>query len=676
MPDKTKTSPDAALDKLCIDAIRVLSMDAVQKADSGHPGTPMALAPLAYVLWTRHLRYNPANPDWINRDRFVLSAGHASMLLYSVLYLTGYEVSLDDIKSFRQWESKTPGHPEYGYTPGVETTTGPLGQGVGNSVGMAVAEAQLAAIFNRPRHDVIDHRTYFIASDGDVMEGVSHEASSFAGHLKLGKIIGFYDDNHITIEGDTALTFSDDTAKRYESYGWHLQRVDDANDLDALDAAIVAAQSVTDRPSLIVIRSQIGYGSPNKIDTAEAHGSPLGADEIELTKKALGYPSQEPFYVAPEALARWREMQERGAKLESEWQAGYDAWKKAHSADAAELERRLRGDLLDGWEDLIPSFTAENGSVASRAASGVVLNAIAPKLPELVGGSADLASSTNTIVKGSPSMSAENHAGRNFHFGIREHGMGAVMNGMAVHGGFIPYGATFLIFSDYMRPAVRLAAVMEQHVIYVYTHDSIGLGEDGPTHQPIEQLSTLRAVPGLTVIRPADASETAEAWRVALKQKGPVALVLTRQKLGFIDRTSHASAEGVAKGAYVLADATDGEPEVVLLSSGSEVALILEAREKLEAEGIRTRAVSMPSHELFAAQSAEYRDSVLPDGAMRVSIEAGHPMSWQRWVGSDGAAIGIERFGASAPYKEIYEHLGITVDGIVNTARQLLSNRS
>ncbi len=676
MPDKTKTSPDAALDKLCIDAIRVLSMDAVQKADSGHPGTPMALAPLAYVLWTRHLRYNPANPDWINRDRFVLSAGHASMLLYSVLYLTGYDVTLDDIKSFRQWESKTPGHPEYGYTPGVETTTGPLGQGVGNSVGMAVAEAQLAAIFNRPGHDVIDHRTYFIASDGDVMEGVSHEASSFAGHLNLGKIIGFYDDNHITIEGDTALTFSDDTAKRYESYGWHLQRVDDANDLDALDAAIVAAQAVTNRPSLIVVRSQIGYGSPNKVDTAEAHGSPLGPDEIELTKKALGYPSQEPFYVAPEALSRWREMRDRGARLESEWQAGYDAWKKAHSADAAELERRLRGDLLDGWEDLIPSFTAENGSVASRAASGVVLNAIAPKLPELVGGSADLASSTNTIVKGSPSMSAENHGGRNFHFGIREHGMGAVMNGMAVHGGFIPYGATFLIFSDYMRPAVRLASVMEQHVIYVYTHDSIGLGEDGPTHQPIEQLSTLRAIPGLTVIRPADASETAEAWRAALKQKGPVALVLTRQKLGFIDRSRHASAEGVRKGAYVLADSTGGEPQVVLLSSGSEVALILEAREKLETEGIRTRAVSMPSHEIFAAQSAEYRDSVLPRGAPRISIEAGHPMSWQRWVGSDGAAIGIERFGASAPYKEIYEHLGITVDGIVKTARRLLSSRA
>ena len=676
MPDTKKASPDAALDRLCIDAIRVLSMDAVQKADSGHPGTPMALAPLAYVLWTRHLRYNPANPEWMNRDRFVLSAGHASMLLYSVLYLTGYDVSLDDIKSFRQWESKTPGHPEYGYTPGVETTTGPLGQGVGNSVGMAVAEAQLAAVFNRPGHDVIDHRTYFIASDGDVMEGVSHEASSFAGHLRLGKIIGFYDDNHITIEGDTALTFSDDTAKRYESYGWHLQRVEDANDLDALDAAIVAAQAVTDRPSLIVVRSQIGYGSPNKIDTAEAHGSPLGADEIELTKNALGYPSQEPFYVAPEALARWREMRDRGARLESEWQTGYDDWKRAHSADAAELERRMRGELLDGWEDLIPSFTAENGSVASRAASGTVLNAIAPKLPELVGGSADLASSTNTIVKGSPSMSAENHAGRNFHFGIREHGMGAVMNGMAVHGGFIPYGATFLIFSDYMRPAVRLAAVMNQHVIYVYTHDSIGLDEDGPTHQPIEQLSTLRAIPGLTVIRPADASETAEAWRAALKQKGPVALVLTRQKLGFIDRSRHASADGVAKGAYVLADSTGGEPQIVLMSSGSEVALILEAWEKLEAEGVRARAVSMPSHEIFAAQSDEYRDSVLPRTGKRISIEAGHPMSWQRWVGSEGVAIGIERFGASAPYKEIYEHLGITVDGIVKTARQLLSNHS
>jgi len=666
MPEQT-----SKLDQLCIDAIRVLSMDAVQKADSGHPGTPMALAPLAYVLWTRHLRYNPANPDWIDRDRFVLSAGHASMLLYSVLYLTGYDLSLDDIKQFRQWESRTPGHPEYGYTPGVETTTGPLGQGVGNSVGMAIAESQLASLFNRPNHSIIDHHTYFIASDGDVMEGISHEASSYAGHLKLGKLIGFYDDNHITIEGNTDLTFSDDVAKRFEGYHWHVQRVEDANDLDALDKAIVAAKAVTDRPSLIVVRSHIGFGSPNKHDTAEAHGSPLGAEEIKLTKEALGYPSQEPFYVVPEALQRWRTMSARGAELEAEWSKRYDAYKSAHTADATELERRLRRNLLDGWEDLIPSFTAENGNVASRAASGVVLNAIAPKVPELVGGSADLASSTNTIVKNAPSFGPDDHSGRNFHFGIREHGMGAIMNGMSVHGGFIPYGATFLIFSDYMRPAVRLASIMNRHVIYVYTHDSIGLGEDGPTHQPIEQLSTLRAIPDFTLIRPADASETAEAWRAALKHDGPVALVLTRQKLGFIDRTKYASAKGVARGAYVLSDSPGGNPQVVLMSSGSEVALILEAQQKLEAEGIRARVVSMPSHELFAAQDDQYRASVLPPGVKRLSIEASHPMSWQRWVGSDGVTLGIQRFGASAPYKEIYEHLGLTVAKVVETAKQL-----
>jgi transketolase len=663
---------NSRLDQLCIDAIRVLAMDAVQKADSGHPGTPMALAPLAYVLWTRHLRYNPANPQWVDRDRFVLSAGHASMLLYSVLYLTGYELSLDDLKHFRQWESSTPGHPEYGYTPGVETTTGPLGQGLGNSVGMAIAESQLAAIFNRPDHSIVDHHTYFIASDGDIMEGISHEVSSYAGHLKLGKLIGFYDDNHITIEGNTELTFSDDTARRFEAYHWHVQRIEDANDLDALDKAIVAAKAVIDRPSLIVVRSHIGYGSPNKHDTAEAHGSPLGADEIKLTKEALGYPSLEPFYVAPEALERWRTMSDRGADLESDWQNRYDAYKATHPSDAAELERRLRGELLAGWEDLIPTFTADNGSVASRAASGSVLNAIAPKVPELVGGSADLASSTNTIVKGAPSLTPDDHSGRNFHFGIREHGMAAIMNGMSVHGGFIPYGATFLIFSDYMRPSVRLASIMNRHVIYVYTHDSIGLGEDGPTHQPIEQLSTLRAIPDFTLIRPADASETAEAWRTALKHNdGPVALVLTRQKLGFIDRTKYASAAGVAKGAYVLSDAPGGSPQVVLMSSGSEVALIIEAQQKLEAEGIRARVVSMPSHELFAAQSDQYRESVLPKGVKRLSIEASHPMSWQRWVGEDGVAMGLHRFGASAPYKELYEHLGLTVAKVVETAKQL-----
>src|SRR5687767_11905069 len=673
VPAKKQSPSGRSLEDLCINAVRVLSMDAVQKADSGHPGTPMALAPLAYVLWTQHLRYNPADSAWLNRDRFVLSAGHASMLLYSVLYLTGYDVSLDDLKQFRQWESRTPGHPEYGYTDGVETTTGPLGQGMGNAIGMAVGEAHLAAVFNRDGHSIIDHHIYFIASDGDMMEGVSHEASSFAGHLLLGKLIGFYDDNHITIEGDTALTFGDDTARRYESYGWHTQRVEDANDLDALDAAIDAAKGVTDRPSLIVVRSHIGYGSPNKIDTAEAHGSPLGADEIRLTKEALGYPTHEPFYVAPEALENWRQMIDRGASLESEWQAKYDAYRNAHPGDAAELERRLEGRLLDGWEELIPSFTADNGAIASRAASGIVLNAIAPKVPELVGGSADLASSTNTIVKGAPTITPESYAGRNFHFGIREHGMGAVMNGMSVHGGFIPYGATFLIFSDYMRPSVRLASVMKRHVIYVYTHDSIGLGEDGPTHQPIEQLSTLRAIPGFTLIRPADASETAEAWRAALKHNGPVALVLTRQKLGFIDRTKHAAAAGLAKGAYVLADSPGGDPQVVLISTGSEVALILEAQLKLAAEGIRARAVSMPSHELFASQDAAYRDSVLPSGIKRIAIEAAHPMSWHRWVGDSGVTIGIDRFGASAPYKEIYEHLGLTVAKIVETAKRLVA---
>ncbi len=649
-------------------------MDAVQKADSGHPGTPMALAPLAYVLWTQHLRYNPADPNWLNRDRFVLSAGHASMLLYSVLYLTGYDLTLDDLKQFRQWESKTPGHPELGYTPGVETTTGPLGQGIGNSVGMAVAEAHMSAVFNRDQK-IIDHHVYFIASDGDMMEGVSHEAASFAGHTKLGKLIGFYDDNHITIEGDTALTFSDDTGARFEAYGWHVQHVADVNDLAALNRAIDAAKAETSKPSLIVVRSHIGYGSPNKHDTAEAHGSALGLDEITLTKKALGYPSLEPFYVAPEALNYWREAGKQRAKAEPGWKKIYDAYKAANPTLAKELERRLRGDLPDGWEETIPVFTAKDGNVASRAASGVVINAIAKKLPELMGGSADLASSTNTIIKGEPSFSAESYAGRNFHFGIREHGMGSIMNGMSLFGGIIPYGATFLIFSDYMRPPVRLACIMERHVIYVYTHDSIGLGEDGPTHQPIEQLSALRAIPHMTLIRPADASETAEAWRAALKHKGPVALVLTRQKLPFIDRSKYASASGLARGAYVLADTAGGAPQVVMMSSGSEVSLILEAQKKLEADGIRTRAVSMPSHELFARQDQAYRDSVLPKGVKRIAIEAAHPMSWYRWVGDDGVIIGLERFGASAPAPTIYEHFGITAERMVETAKKLVAKK-
>jgi transketolase len=650
-------------------------MDAVQKADSGHPGTPMALAPLAYALWTQHLRYNPSDPHWLNRDRFVLSAGHASMLLYSVLYLTGYDLTLDDIKQFRQWESKTPGHPEYGYTPGVETTTGPLGQGMGNAVGMAVAEAHMGAVFNRDQK-IIDHHVYFIASDGDMMEGLSHEAASFAGHVKLGKLIGFYDDNHITIEGDTALTFSDDTGLRFEAYGWHVQHVADVNDLPALNRAIDAAKAETSRPSLIVVRSHIGYGSPHKHDTAEAHGSPLGKEEIALTKKALNYPSEEPFWVAPEALRFWREAGKRHAKAQEDWQKDYDAYKKAHPGLEKELQRRFRGELPAGWEDSLPVFTAKDGNVASRAASGVVINAIAKKLPELMGGSADLASSTNTIIKGEPSFSADNYAGRNFHFGIREHGMGSIMNGMSLWGGIIPYGATFLIFSDYMRPPVRLACIMQRHLIYVYTHDSIGLGEDGPTHQPIEQLSALRAIPEITLIRPADASETTEAWRVALKHKeGPIALVLTRQKLSFIDRTKYGPASGLSRGAYVLADAPGGAPEIVLISSGSEVALILDAQKKLEADGIRARAVSMPSHEIFARQDQAYRDSILPKGVKRIAMEAAHPMSWYKWVGDDGVIIGLERFGASAPGPTIYEHLGITVDHIVQTAKQIIGKK-
>ena len=679
-PSESKTahaasSPsDAELQKLCINAIRVLSMDAVQKADSGHPGTPMALAPLAYVLWSRHLRYDPKNPEWINRDRFVLSCGHASMLLYSVLYLTGYELSLEDLKQFRQWESKTPGHPEYGYTPGVETTTGPLGQGMGNAVGMAVGEAHMGALFNRGDDRIIDHHTYFIASDGDMMEGISHEVGSFAGHLKLGKLIGFYDDNHITIEGDTALTFTDNTADRFAAYGWHTQCVHDINDLDALDRAIEAAKAETAKPSLIVVRSHIGFGSPHKHDTAEAHGSPLGVDEIKLTKEALGYPSQEPFFVAPEALKWWRDAAASRAGARLEWEDRYTKFRAANSTLVAEMERRLSRKLPDGWEAALPAFTAKDGNIASRAASGIVINAIASKIPELLGGSADLAGSTNTMIKNEPSFSAENYAGRNFHFGIREHGMGAVMNGMSLHGGVIPYGATFLIFSDYMRPPIRLAAFMKRQVVYVFTHDSIGLGEDGPTHQPVEQLSALRAIPGMTVIRPADASETTEAWRFALThQNGPVALVLTRQKLLFIDRSVYAAASGALKGAYVLADAPGGKPQVVLMSTGSEVSIILDAQKKLEAEGIRARAVSMPSLEIFARQDCQYRDSVLMPGVPRVAIEAAHPMSWYRWVGDNGIILGIERFGASAPYQAIYKELGLTVEKVVEAAKKLVA---
>jgi transketolase len=666
--------PRTDLDLLCINTVRTLAMDAVQQADSGHPGTPMALAPLAYVLWTRHLKYDPAHPDWPDRDRFILSCGHACMLLYASLYLSGYDLTLDDIKKFRQWGSKTPGHPEYGHTPGVEATTGPLGQGTGNAVGMAIAEAMLASLFNRPGHDVVNHFTYFLASDGDVMEGISHEACSLAGHLKLGKLIGIYDDNHITIEGDTALAFSDDTARRFESYGWHVQRVADGNDLAALDLAIAAAKRALDRPSLIIVRTHIGYGAPNKQDTAEAHGAALGVEEVKLAKQRLGWPSQEPFHVPAEALSRWRQLGSRGREARTAWESSFASYRKAFPGLAAELERRLAGKLPADWEKSLPTFAGEGGQ-ATRAASGKVLNALAAKLPELVGGSADLAGSNNTLLKGTGDFAAGHYTERNFHFGVREHGMGAVMNGMALHKGCIPYGGTFLIFSDYMRPAIRLASLCQLGVVYIFTHDSIGLGEDGPTHQPIEQLAALRAIPGLLVIRPADAAEVAEAWRVAITHRsGPVALALTRQKVAAIDRTLHAPAAGLARGGYILAEAT-GTPRAILIATGSEVELALGARDRLQAAGVPTRVVSMPSLELFAAQPQGYRDEVLPPALRaRVSIEAGATQCWHAIVGDRGRTIGLDHFGASAPYQRLYQEFGLTVDRIVETARQVVAD--
>jgi transketolase len=662
------------LDLLCINTIRTLAMDAVQKAESGHPGTPMALAPLGYVLFTRAMRHDPSDPHWPDRDRFVLSCGHASMLLYSCLYLSGYDLTLEDLMQFRQWESRTPGHPELGYTPGVETTTGPLGQGIGNSVGMAVAEAHLAAGFNKPGHEIVDHYTYFICSDGDLMEGISHEAASFAGHFKLGKLIGFYDDNRITIDGSTDLTFTDDTTKRFEAYGWQVLHISDVNDLDQIEAAIGDAQAETERPTLVVTKTHIGYGSPRQ-DSEKAHGEALGKENVLITKKNLGWPSTEPFFVPPEALTEWRKTCEKGKQLHTKWNYKRAAFESAFPDAAKELDRRLSGTPPEGWSSKIPTFTKENGSVASRAAFGAVLNATADSLPELVGGSADLTPSNNTSVKAWKNFAPFAYGDRYVHFGIREHGMGAIMNGMAVHGGVIPYGGTFLIFSDYMRPAIRLAAFMKQRVIYIYTHDSIGLGEDGPTHQPIEQLSALRAIPNMTVIRPADANETAVAWRIAVEHRdGPVALVLTRQKLGFIDRETYASAEGVTKGGYVLADPAGGAaPKVVLMSSGSEVGLILKAHQQLAEQGVPSRVVSMASMELFRHQSEEYQRSVLPRGIPRVAIEAAHPMSWYEWVGSDGVVLGLTRFGASSPYEKIYEELGLTVQRVIDAARTMLA---
>lgn len=663
-------------EKLAIDTIKVLAMDAVQVARSGHPGTPMALAPVGYVLWTRHLRHNPHDPAWFNRDRFVLSAGHASMFLYSLLHLTGYDVSLDDLRRFRQWGSTTPGHPEFDHTPGVETTTGPLGQGIANTVGMALAERWLAARYNRPGHEIVDHHTYALCSDGDLMEGISHEAAEIAGHQRLGKLIWIFDDNRITIEGSTDLATATDQVRRFEGYGWHTLTVEDGTDLGAIDAALTAAREETGRPSLIVLRTVIAEGSPNMAGSASTHGAPLGADEIAATKRNIGYPSLEPFHVEPAALEHWREKGAAGGRWQAAWTRRLEAYRAAFPDLACELEQAIAGELPAGWEDALPDLSTAPAT-ATRNHSGKVLQGAARAIPTMIGGSADLGGSNKTDIAGGGDLLAENPAGRIIHFGVREHAMGAIMNGMALHGGIQPFGGTFLVFSDYMRPAIRLAALMGLPVIYVFTHDSIGLGEDGPTHQPVEHLAALRGIPGVLDLRPCDGPETAEAWRAALRHRtGPSFLSLTRQTVPLIDRgPGRPSAGGLHKGGYILREARSGRPEAIVIASGSEVGTALEARQRLAADGIDVRVVSLPSWHLFAAQSATYRNDILPPGVLRVSVEAGATMGWERWVGTDGIAIGVDRFGASAPFEEVYRRYGVTADAVQRAVREEISQR-
>ncbi|MGB5999707.1 MAG: transketolase [Thermoanaerobaculia bacterium] len=666
----------AAVDRhqIAINTIRFLAVDMVEKANSGHPGAPMGLAPLAYTLWTRHLRQNPADPTWPNRDRFVLSCGHASTLLYSLLHLSGHELPLEELQNFRQWGSKTPGHPERDPATGVEMTTGPLGQGLSTAVGMAIAERMLATTFNREGFPVIDHRVWVVASDGDMMEGIASEASSLAAHLGLGRLTVLYDDNKISIDGPTSLSFSEDVGKRYEAYGWHVQRVEDGNDLEALDAAMTAAVVEDERPSFIVVRTHIAYGSPNKQDTASSHGAPLGADEVRATKEALDWPLEPTFHVPDEAREAFRETREQGARLEDEWNELFGRYQKTEPELAAQFRQWLDGELPAGWEERIPTFAPADGPLATRKASGKVLNAVCAEVRQLVGGSADLTGSVNTYLDGYDEFAAAEPGGRNLHFGVREHAMGAILNGMALSGMLRPYGGTFLIFSDYMRPAIRLAAMMELPVIYVFTHDSIFLGEDGPTHQPVSQLLSLRSIPGLTVIRPADANETAAAWQCAIdRQNGPTALALTRHKLPVLDATGEMARQGVARGAYVIADPPEGEPQVILIASGSEVSLALEAQARLIDDGIAARVVSMPSWELFDAQDRSYRESVLPPFIdKRLAIEAGTPLGWERYVGNDGATLGVEGFGASAPYKALADHYGFTVNEVVQRVLKIL----
>ena len=688
-----KSSPSAptssVLDHLCINTIRFLSIDAIQKANSGHPGMPMGAASMAYVLWTRFLRHNPSNPTWFNRDRFILSAGHGSMLLYSLLFLTGYNQPLEQIKQFRQWRSTTPGHPERNLSSGIEVTTGPLGQGFANGVGMAVAEQHLAARYNRPSFEIIDHYTYAIVSDGDLMEGVAAEAASLAGHLRLGKLICLYDNNFISLAGATRLTFTEDRAKRFGAYGWHVQEVDDGNDLQALEQALLNAQDESLRPSMIMVRTHLGYGAPHKQDTFEAHGAPLGAEEVKLTKQHLGWPLEPAFYVPEEAIQHFRRAVERGKQAEADWNANFSAYQKAHPDLARELEQRMIGQLPKDWDAELPTFPADPKGLATRAASGKILNALAKKVPMLIGGSADLSPSTNTTLQAmgdfqnpqKPEGDRQGavggvwgYEGRNIHFGVREHAMGAMLNGIAAHGGFVPFGATFLVFSDYVRPAIRLAALMKQHVIYVFTHDSIGVGEDGPTHQPVEHVAALRTIPNVMVLRPCDANETALAWRVAMEaHHQPVALILTRQNVPTLDRGHYASAEGLRRGAYVLVDASEGKPDMILMASGSEVHLVLEAREKLAEEHVNARVVSAPSWELFDRQPQDYRDSVLlPSIKVRLAVEAGVSQGWHRYVGDHGDLIALDRFGASAPGGVVMRELGFTVENVIRKAQALL----
>jgi transketolase len=652
-------------------------MDAVEAAQSGHPGTPMALAPAAYVLWHRVMRHDPAHPDWPDRDRFVLSCGHASMLIYALLHLSGYDLTLDDLRAFRQWGSRTPGHPERGHTVGVETTTGPLGQGVGNAVGMAIAERFLGEHFNRPGHRIVDHRVWAFVSDGDLMEGVASEAASLAGHLRLGKLTLVYDDNHITIDGDTALSFSEDVQRRFEAYGWHVVRVADGNDLSAIGAALDAASAEAARPTLVILRTVIADPAPTKRNTSKAHGEPLGAEEVRRTKEIMGWPDTPAFYVPEEAYAHWREAAERGAALETDWRRRMRDYAGDHPELAHELERWLSGVLPEGWDQRLPVLAPESGPLATRQASGLALQTIAPAVPNLLGGSADLGTSTGTTLK-QGGVFGPGTAGRTFHWGVREHGMAACLNGIAAHGGLRVFGSTFLVFSDYLKPALRLSAIMRLPVIYIGTHDSIGVGEDGPTHQPVEHLAMLRATPNVAVFRPADATETVEAWRSAVRRTdGPSVLVLSRQKLPVLDRGALAAADGVARGGYILLDAPGGTPQAILIATGSEVHVALAAAKLLQADRVRVRVVSLPSWELFAAQPEAYRHEVLPPAVrVRLGIEAASPFGWERWIGDGGAMLAMEGFGASAPGDRLYEEFKFTPDRAAAMVRRLLAQRS